>query len=337
VRLEARGVERDALRTGGGQTRPVVVIHTNDQQLIPAKVSAHSLRTRSAHPDLFDVHILRLEETPALLAREGQRYVRWPGGRPSVWRRSDLDSFQLLRRMVPAVLGYTGRALVIDPDVFAVGDVYDLLSADMGGRAVLCRERPKLQGGETLYSSAVMLLDCALLTAWQPERELGEVFSGRRELGPLFALLDLDPDVIGLFGDEWNDHDNLTLETKLLHNTKVTTQPWRTGLRSNERGVVPPLPHWLAWWWFAARRVLSAGRRKPLHHIAHPDPQQERLFFTLLDECVRTGEITTDELWAAAAKRYLSSDVIERLRTFSEGFPTTTVVGDPMGGSGSVE
>ena len=34
-----------------------------------------------------------------------------------------------------------GRAAVIDPDIFAVGDVWELLSRDMGGKAILCRYR----------------------------------------------------------------------------------------------------------------------------------------------------------------------------------------------------
>ncbi len=165
-------------------TKPTVVIHTNDQQMVAALVSAHSLKSRSKSPHLFDVRLLRLEETPHLYKRHNQTFVWWDGDAPSVWRRHDLQSFAPLRRMVPALLGFQGRALVIDPDIFAIGDVYELLSRDMGGKAILCREKPEWREGRRLYSSAVMLLDCSKLTHWQWEREIDELFTGRLKLGP---------------------------------------------------------------------------------------------------------------------------------------------------------
>jgi len=136
--------------------------------MVAALVGAHSLKSRSNSPHLFDVRLLRLEETPHLYKRHNQTFFWWDGSAPSVWRRRDLQAFAPLRRMVPTLLGFQGRALVIDPDVFAIGDVYELLSRDMRGKAILCRERA-LQG-RRLYSSAVMLLDCSKLTHWQWER-----------------------------------------------------------------------------------------------------------------------------------------------------------------------
>src|SRR5438876_12127468 len=94
-------------------TKPTVVIYTNDQQMVAALVSAHSLKSRSQSPDLFDVRLLRLEETPHLYRRDKQKFVWWDGGTPSVWRRRDLQSFAPLRRMVPARLGFEGPAPVL--------------------------------------------------------------------------------------------------------------------------------------------------------------------------------------------------------------------------------
>ena len=44
------------------------------------------------------------------------------------WRNDDLQSFTPLRFMPPELMGYQGRAVVVDPDVFAVGDVFELLT-----------------------------------------------------------------------------------------------------------------------------------------------------------------------------------------------------------------
>ena len=53
----------------------------------------------------------------------------------------DLQSFTPLRFMPPQLMGYEGRAIVVDPDVFAVGDVHELLTRDMEGKAVMGRRR----------------------------------------------------------------------------------------------------------------------------------------------------------------------------------------------------
>src|SRR5437879_4720738 len=119
--------------------RPCVFIHTNDRQHLGALVAEHALRRNSARAADFDIRILRREDHAFFDAREGQHYLRDGRWRPR--RNDDLQSFTPLRFMPPELMGYSGRALVIDPDIFAVGDVWELLSRDMDGKAILCRRR----------------------------------------------------------------------------------------------------------------------------------------------------------------------------------------------------
>ena len=147
--------------------------------------------------------------------------------------------------MVPELLGFEGRALLLDPDIVAVGDVYELLSRDMGGKAILCRQKPEWREGRRLYSTAVMLLDCSKLTHWQWDRDIDAIFSHRLRLGAWLNLLDESPERIGLFEDEWNDADTLTEKTKLLHNTQIPTQPWKTGLPADYHEYAPQDEAWL--------------------------------------------------------------------------------------------
>src|SRR5947209_3211260 len=133
--------------------KPVVFIHTNDQQMIGAKLCEFSLKARSKHPDKFEVRLLRVEETPQLYPhRERRPFLR--GGRVFTWRNRDLQTHDSLRMLAPQLMGYRGRALAVDPDLFAIGDVNDLLQRDMKHHAILCRKHPS--GGLT---TAVMLLD----------------------------------------------------------------------------------------------------------------------------------------------------------------------------------
>src|SRR5688572_1493075 len=112
--------------------KPTVFIHTNDPQLLGGKVAEWSFKAASRTPDAFDVRWLRVEETPALLAREGQEFRR--KGRTATWHNRDLQSFTPLRFAPPQAMGFEGRAIVVDPDVFALADVMELFERDLGGK-----------------------------------------------------------------------------------------------------------------------------------------------------------------------------------------------------------
>ena len=139
--------------------KPCVFIHTNARQYIGALVSAHSMKRNSKRSDAFDVRIIDHKDYAFFNEHEGQPYLR--DGVERHWRNDDLQSFTPLRFMPPELMGYEGRAVVVDPDVFAVGDVYELLSRDMAGNAIMCRTRAgakRIYDGN--YASSVRLLDC---------------------------------------------------------------------------------------------------------------------------------------------------------------------------------
>jgi hypothetical protein len=294
----------------GSEPKPCVFIQSNAKQKIGALVSAYSLRRNSASPNAFDVRIMNHEDHGFFAAREGQVYLR--DGIKRVWRNDDLQSFTPLRFMPPELMGYRGRAVVIDPDVFAVGDIYELFRRDMQGKAILCRRRGNKATGKT-YATSVMLLDCAKLTHWKVEEQFNEMFAFKRDYMAWISLLLEPPETIGLFEEEWNDFDRLTEKTKLLHNTKRYTQPWKTGLPVD---FTPPdrIRNFPPYGWvMRARRALFGeygllGRYKP-----HPDPNQERFFFGLLRECLEQGIVTEGQIRAEMARNHLRHDALEVL------------------------
>ena len=118
--------------------KPRVFIHSNHRQLIGALVSQHSLRRYSRNAERFDVEILHTEDHPFLREPEGELYLR--EGEAVPWHYDDLQSFTPLRFMPPERMGYEGRALVIDPDVFAVAlrEAREELSKVMEVYEVMC-------------------------------------------------------------------------------------------------------------------------------------------------------------------------------------------------------
>ena len=150
-----------------------VFVHTNHRQMVGALVSQYSLKRNSRDPDAFDVRIIDTKDHPFLHAREGQHYLR--DGVQRQWLIEDLQSFTPLRFMPPELMGYEGRAVVIDPDVFAVGDVNELLTRDMEGKALFCRARK----GPKSFASSVMLLECARLTHWRTAEQFDAMFESK--------------------------------------------------------------------------------------------------------------------------------------------------------------
>ena len=279
--------------SGRTTQKPCVFIHVNHKQILGAIVAAHSLRRNSANAGAFDVRLIETKDHPFLQEREGQLFLRNGIMRP--WRNDDLQSFTPLRFMPPELMGYSGRAVVIDPDVFAVGDVWELLSRDMQGKAILCRPRSRTNRSlDGPMATSVMLLDCSRLRHWQVEKQFGELFEGTLDYKDWITLRREDRSSIGLFENHWNDLDVLNRGTKLLHTTKRWTQPWKAGLPIDftPADAFPGFPPigWLMRW----RRQLFGDHAFLGRYRRHPDRNQEDFFFGLLHECMENGSVTEE-------------------------------------------
>jgi hypothetical protein len=288
-----------------------VFIHTNERQWLGALVSAYSLKRNSAHAGEFDVQFIHTRDHAFLAEREGQAFLR--GGTTRTWRMDDLQSFTPLRFMPPALMGYEGRAVIIDPDIFAVRDIHELLTRDMQGAAVMGRHRSNPDKRKFCVATSVMLLDCAKLTHWDAEREFGELFSFDRDYKRWICLAYEPEQNVGYLGSEWNDFDHLDDNTRLLHNTKRRTQPWKTGLKVDYTpadklknvpvlgGLVKLKNRWLG-------EYALLGR-----YARHPDVRQEQFFFGLLKECLENNVIDEAVVRDEMAQNHVRQDALEVL------------------------
>ena len=294
--------------------KPTVFIHTNERQRLGALVAAHALRRHSAHADEFEVRLIEAKDFGFLAEREGQPFLR--GGVHRVWRMDDLQSFTPLRFLPPRLMGYQGRALVIDPDIFAVGDVWELLSRDMQGKAVMGRRR---WAGQDCVATSAMLLECSALRGWDAEREFAELFEFKRDYKDWICLHHVPEHEKGYFEPEWNDFDRLTPTTKMLHNTKRRTQPWKTGLPvdfvpADKLGRIPLLGA------LNRLRARMFGDYAFLGRYArHPDRNQEAFFFGLLRECLDRGIVTEDLVRQEMARDHVRHDALELARAARPG------------------
>lgn len=263
--------------------KSTIVIHTNDKQMLGALVSAHSYRRNSRTPDSFEVRIVNASEFPELQER-GHSLIR--GGHVRQWDPGDLQSFTPVRFAVPGLLDYQGLALVTDPDVFAVGDVAELFGRDLEGKALWCTPRPGYHKITDPLASSVMLLDCAKLKHWRFAEEISALWRHEIDYLDWINLKRENPATIGLLEPEWNDFDHLTQRTKLLHNTRRRTQPWKTGLAIDftfkERGLL--------------NFALPIVRKLAPNYTRHPDQRQEAYFYALLADALDSGAVTRDQV-----------------------------------------
>ncbi|MCP5185583.1 MAG: hypothetical protein H6993_16580 [Pseudomonadales bacterium] len=292
--------------------KQAVFIHTNNKQIVGAIVGAHALRKYSGDPEL-DVRFIRTEDYPFLQEHEGRNYLR--DGAQRVWLNDDLQSFTPLRFMPPALMGYEGRAVVIDPDVFAVADVRELLNMDMQDKAILCRRRSGTKGAiDKCLATSVMLLDCAKLRHWRVEEQFRSMFESKLDYHDWICLKTEDPQTIGMFDPTWNDFDRLGPDTKMLHTTRRKTQPWKSGLKVDWRPaerfrLFPPIG-----WLMKARRKLFGEYAFLGNYQEHPDKNQIDLFFGLLQECIDAGLVTDEMLKNEIRQQHVRADVYDVLK-----------------------
>ncbi len=291
--------------------RPTVFIHTNHRQMLGALVSRYSMKRNARNPDEFDVRLIDHADHEFFQRYEGREYLR--DGAARVWRNDDLQSFTPLRFMPPELMGYQGRAVVTDPDVFAVGDVMELLTRDMQGKSIVCRARSGAKRIEGVLATSVMLLDCAKLEHWKCQEQFDQLFERTFDYTDWIGLKKEDRSKVGLFENEWNDFDRLSEKTKLIHNTKRRTQPWKAGLPADyvpaeKYRIFPPIR-----WVLRARRKMFGDYAFVPDYKAHPDQKQEDFFFGLLRECVDQRTVSEEFLRDEMEKNHVRHDVFEVL------------------------
>ncbi len=60
--------------------------------------------------------------------------------------------------------------------MFAIADIWELLSRDMQGKAILCRPKSGSKGKRGCLATSVMLLDNAKLGHWKVEQQFNDMF-----------------------------------------------------------------------------------------------------------------------------------------------------------------
>ena len=193
---------------------------------------------------------------------------------------------------------FSGRALVIDPDIFQVKDGIELLEQYNKGDASIYARKGTKKGS---WGSSVMLLSCNKLRHWSLKSLINRLHDDEIDYADLISLR-LEEEKILPLETRWNEFDAIKPETVLLHTTEKLTQPWRTGLKLNS--YIPPL--------------FNLFPRAPIYKIfgkdltigrEHPEPNIVNFFMSELKRCMNDGVISNQEIASAIAKGFVRKDI----------------------------
>ena len=277
----------------------IIFIHTNNKQGIGALLSKFSIEKQTAHRNDIIVKNINVDDIEVFRKFSGATYLR--KGREVAYDRNDLQSFTLSRFMPPELTNYTGRAIVIDPDIFAVRNIDELLDLDLEGKAIAaCRKNDA-------WDTSMMLMDCSKLKHWKITDILTRLKNKELDYSDIMTLKTEDSDIILEVPRKWNSLDKLEGNTGLLHTTNRLTQPWRTGLPIDF--TINPMPKLFG---IIPREPIHKLLGKyPTHYQKHPDQNIENWFMDLVKNAHKQGVVTRKYLQKEIDSQHVRADLLK--------------------------
>jgi hypothetical protein len=277
-----------------------VFIQSNKKQYLGALVAKYTIERYSNHNEKFFVEIIQAEKVDDLNRLYNQEIIK--DNSKVIYGDDDLQSFTLTRFMAPELMSYEGRSIVIDPDIFATySDIWELFSMDMGNNSALMRRH----SNKIDWGTSVMLLENSKFKHWKIKSIVDDLLSKKIDYRDWMGLRN-EKEKIGILPTEWNSYDELTVNTKLLHNTLRVTQPWKVGLDVEYTPKkMKPLFGFISREW-----VHSLLGRNPLVHREHPDQNQIDYFFGHLKKAVEDGVIDINLVLSEINLKHIRQDAI---------------------------
>jgi hypothetical protein len=145
---------------------------------------------------------------------------------------TNVTEFSNYRFLIPQLCNHEGRAIYLDSDMIALGDIGELFDADMGGADFLAKADSPDPGQPDLvgWGMSVSLYDCSKCR-FDLDRYVAEMAEGLYTYKDLHwmtpAFRQHHPFTIGKIYPNWNVFDRYDDQTRLIHYTDLNTQPWK--------------------------------------------------------------------------------------------------------------
>jgi lipopolysaccharide biosynthesis glycosyltransferase len=201
-----------------------VFIGSGEASLLERKVAIYSLKKHTQRK--LEIYVfngthnaIELNEQEPFLAPLSLRL-----------KYQNITEFSLYRFLIPQICNYQGKAIWIDSDTVCIADIAELFDTPLNGCNFLAKAEAYNTTSQNLWGLSVMLIDCEQ-TRFDLETYFDEIAQGLYTytdfscMSP--AFLAHHPFKIGQMDSQWNVFDYCDEQTKLIHYTNLTTQPWK--------------------------------------------------------------------------------------------------------------
>ncbi len=205
------------------QKAPVVFIGSGEASVLERKTLIYSIRKNTPGP----TEIIVFNGTHNTIEREGSEPQLAPMSLRAKY--TNITEFSNYRFLIPALCGFSGRAIYLDSDMVCIADLNELFNAPLDGVDFLGKSFV-YKDGQRRWGLSVALYDCAR-SRFELERYVDEMESGQytyndlQQMTPRF--LAIHPFQIGDIDPNWNSYDHFDEKTKLIHYTNLHMQPWK--------------------------------------------------------------------------------------------------------------
>jgi hypothetical protein len=218
-----------------------IFIGSSAKNLIEEKVLCYTLKKYTTSP--LDIYIIDGQNGSAKSLLTGELKTLPPD---IVGRIPGATAFSLARWAIPQWCDYRGKALYCDSDQIALADVAELWNFELEGSA--CAAVPVKQAkcykhyldqvlrnfllsDDEHYLASVMLFDCEQALVWNLE-SLIKFIDQKKFSFPNLMFLSAPfrryfNITVKALPSEWNHLDIVDAESKIVHFTDLTSQPWR--------------------------------------------------------------------------------------------------------------
>ena len=193
-----------------------VFIQSNKFQYPAALVSKYSFEKFG-----YKCEIVSFDDSDVLKNYIGKTYLR--KGKKKIFK-NDLQSFTLLRFLIPSLVDQNEKILIIDPDIFALRSLEELDKITLNKDKIYCTFHNQIPRSE-------MMVGISKNFNLNFNETLKKLFEHKIDYDDLMSLKLYDSSKIKKISNNFNEHDTIKADTYLLHTTKRITQPWKLGLK----------------------------------------------------------------------------------------------------------
>lgn len=225
-----------------------IFIGSGPRNFIEERVFVHTIEKYSTYP----VEINVIDGTSGSVTFSNGEVKKLPVN--LIGRVGGATAFSTARYAIPEWCDYRGKAIYCDSDQIVLTDISELWNYDLSGNGVAavpvkkanCDEhysdsflKRLMESDESSYLTSVMLIDCSATCSWNLSAIIEKLDENKYSYTEMMFLgkrfTDHFETKVKDLPSEWNHLDTLLEDSKIVHFTDLTSQPWL--FHSNQAGA----------------------------------------------------------------------------------------------------